>query len=323
MKIVSYCPIENHLIEAMRESDPTLEVLVFPSVQELTENCADADIIFSGYDGENPEPFMKLVSRARKAKWFHTSTAGVDKLLCPERIQSGAIMTCSKGEVAGPSLAEHAMALLLAITRHIAVLVRAGEWNKRICLARGATELMGMTMGIVGFGGSGQLLARMALGFQMRVIALGRSSRPSEIEGVESVWGRERFDELLEQSDVVAICAPGTKETHHMFDTAAFKRMKNTSILINIGRGDIVSDEALIQALQQGEIAGAGLDVLEYEPPPQDSPLWQMDNVILTPHTAGHSPNRNQRNRKTFAENFGRFIRGEELVGQVDIESGY
>ena len=323
MKIVSHYPIEDYLIESMRKSDPTLQVLVFPSVQELIENCADADIIFSGYDGENPEPFTKLVRRARKAKWFHTSTAGVDKLLCPELIESGAILTCSKGEVAGPSLAEHAMALLLALTRHIAVLAKAGAWNKKICQVRGAYELMGMTMGIVGFGGSGKLLARMALGFQMRVIALGRTARDSDIEGVEAVWGRERLAELLEQSDVVAICAPGTADTRHMFDTAAFKKMKNTSILINIGRGDIVSDEALIQALQQDQIGGAGLDVLEFEPPPEDSPLWQMDNVILTPHTAGQSPNRNERNRKTFAENFGRYVRGEGLVGQVDLEGGY
>jgi phosphoglycerate dehydrogenase-like enzyme len=323
MKIVSYCPIENHLVEAMRESDPALQIQVCPSIQELTADCDDSDIVFSGYDGENPAPFRELVTRAREAKWFHTSTAGVDKLICPELLHSGAILTCSKGEVAGPSLAEHAMALLLGITRHIAVLARAGEWNKRHCLKRGATELMGMTMGIVGFGGSGQLLARMAMGFRMRVIALGRTARASDIEGVESVWGCERFDELLEQSDVVSICAPGTEETRHMFDAAAFKKMKSKAILINIGRGDIVSDEALIRALQQGEIGGAGLDVLETEPPSDDSPLWQMDNVILTAHTAGHSPNRNERNRKTFAENFGRFMRGEKLIGQVDLECGY
>lgn len=323
MKIVSHCPIEDYLIEAMRRCDTSLQVLVFPSIQELTENCADADIVFSGYDGEDPDPFAQLVRQARKAKWFHTSTAGVDKLICPELIQSGAILTCSKGEVAGPSLAEHAMALLLAISRNVAVMVKAGSWNKKICQERGAIELMGMTMGIVGFGGSGQLLARMALGFQMKVIALGRTARASTIEGVDSVWGRERLDELLELSDVVAICAPGTADTRHMFDAAAFKKMKTSAILVNIGRGDIVSDEALIHALQKGEIAGAGLDVLEQEPPPEDSPLWQMNNVVLTAHTAGSSPNRNERNRKTFAENFGRFMRGEELAGQVDLKSGY
>ncbi len=323
MKIVSYCPIEDHLIEAMSESDPSLQVLVYPSIQELTDNCTDADIVFSGYDGETPDPFAQLVRQARKVKWIHTSTAGVDKLISPELIDSGAILTCSKGEVAGPSLAEHAMALVLAISRNIAVMVRAGVWNKRANLNRGALELKGMTMGIVGFGGSGQLLARMALGFQMKVIALGRTARASDVEGVDSVWGRERLDELLEQSDVVAICAPGTDETRHMFDAAAFKKMKKTAILTNIGRGDIVSDEALIQALQEGEIAGAGLDVLEQEPLPDDSPLWQMDNVVLTPHIAGNSPNRNERNRETFAENFGRFVRGEKLVGQVDLEEGY
>ena len=156
----------------------------------------------------------------------------------------------------------------------------------------------------------------------MRIIAVD----PEAVEVPEEVevcWGMERFGELLEQSDVVAICAPLTVETEGLFDRAAFARMRSQALLINVTRGKIIDEEALLTALEEGQIGGAGLDVVPQEPLPADHPLWRMENVIITPHTAGGSPNRNGRIVALFCENLRRYLAGEELLSAIDKRKGY
>lgn len=323
MTVLTQFELNEDLVQIMKDADPDLVLKLARSHEERLEAAAEADVIFSSYDGESPADFKELLKRAKKVRWIHTSTAGVDKLICPELKETCAIFTCTKGAVAGPLLAEHAMALLLSVSRNIGIAVKAGRWDRAGTSGRTSTELRGKTMGIVGFGGSGQALAQMAHGFGMKVLALKRTAGRSPIKGIEKVWGRERLHELLEKSDVVAICAPGTPETKDMFGPEEFKLMKQTAIIINIGRGDIINETALVAALQNGEIAAAGLDVLATEPVMDDHPFWKMENVVLTPHIAGNSPYRNARNKLTFAENFCRFIRGEPLEGAVQIDVGY
>ena len=185
-----------------------------------------------------------------------------------------------------------------------------------------AWELAGLTMGIVGLGGTGRELAKRAYGFGMRIVAVD----PKEVDvpdTVEACWKMDRLSDLLDQSDVVAVCAPLTAETEGMFDRRAFARMRNHALLINVTRGRIVDEEALLEALRSGAIGGAGLDVTPREPLPVDHPLWQMENVIVTPHAAGGSPNRMDRVVDLFCENLRRLLAGQPLLSVIDKRKGY
>ena len=156
----------------------------------------------------------------------------------------------------------------------------------------------------------------------MRIIAVD----PEQVEvpeAVEACWGMDQFHALLEQSDVVAICAPLTAETEGLFDQEAFARMRSHALLINVTRGRIVNEQALLAALAKGQIGGAGLDVVPQEPLPEDHPLWRMDNVLITPHTAGGSPNRDSRCVALFCDNLRRYLAGEPLVSVIDKRKGY
>jgi phosphoglycerate dehydrogenase-like enzyme len=179
-----------------------------------------------------------------------------------------------------------------------------------------------MTMGVVGLGGTGMAMARRAHAFGMRVIATDTEpvERP---EFVEQLWSAADFPRLLGESDVVAVCAPLTPATQGMFDGAAFSRMRRHAILVNVTRGEIVDEAALVAALSQGLIGGAALDVTPREPLPADSPLWAMDNVIIASHTAGASPHRGTRSLERFCDNLGRWRRGEPLQGVIDKHKGY
>ena len=177
-------------------------------------------------------------------------------------------------------------------------------------------------MGIVGLGGTGRDLADRAQGFGMRIVAV--DTEDVEVpDNVEACWKRDRFYDLLEHSDVVAICAPLTAETEGMFDEQAFARMRSHALLINVTRGKIVNEQALIEALRKGVIGGAGLDVTPQEPLPEDHPLWSMENVIITPHAAGGSPNRLDRIVELFCENLRRLLAGQPLLSVIDKRKGY
>ncbi|HLH73813.1 MAG TPA: D-2-hydroxyacid dehydrogenase, partial [Chloroflexota bacterium] len=173
------------------------------------------------------------------------------------------------------------------------------------------------TIGIVGLGGIGSAVAKRAAAFEMRVIAVDarRTDRPNE---VSELWPASRLHDLLGQSDFVVICAPETPETRGMFGSAAFKAMRSSAYLINIGRGKIVQLDALVEALRAGELAGAGLDVFEIEPLPADHPLWGMENVVITPHVAGVGPYTVERRHQVLLENVRRFVAGEPLINVVD-----
>ena len=156
----------------------------------------------------------------------------------------------------------------------------------------------------------------------MKIIAID-PERVEVLGFIEEVWTADRFHELLSESDVIAICAPSTRETRGMFDRAAFHAMRQHAMLINVTRGDIMDEEALMEALEQGQIGGAGLDVTPREPLPDDHPLWHMGNVIITPHTAGGSPERLDRSVNLFCQNLKKFLAGEPLQNIIDKHKGY
>ena len=289
--------------------------LVQPENSEAAlREIVDTDIVFGGFN-------RSLFENAKQLKWVQVLSAGVDGLLFPEFVKSDVILTSAKGFV-GPHLADQTWALLLGLLRGIGRAVRERTWENRMSIRLATWELSEQTLGIVGLGGTGIDVARRAQGFGMRVIAVDPEAVAAP-SFVHEVWKMDRFHELLAESDVVAICAPLTPETHGMFDDAAFEQMKSHALLINVTRGKIVDGPALIRALTSGSIGGAGLDVTPEEPLPTDSPLWDMPNVIVTPHVAGGSPIRLDRSVGLFCDNLERLLVGKPLLSVIDKEKGY
>ena len=284
------------------------------SHDELLKEAKDAHILM-GLGAELREVF----GVCEQLMWVQVGGAGVEWAVCPEIANSDVVLTNARGIFSEP-IADHVFALLLSLTRGMAKAFA----NQRAHMWQGypAQELSEKVMGIIGPGGIGTAVARRAAGFGMRVVAVRRRAE-LPLEYADNVWGREGLGTLLKMSDVVAICAPLTKETRGMIGWGELALMKKTAYLINVGRGAIVDEEALLEFLKEGKIAGAGLDVFGTRRPPQDSELWDMENVIITPHIAGNSPEVQERRTELYCENIRRFVAGERLLNEVDKKAGY
>ncbi len=307
---------DSDLAKIRAAATPGSTIKVVPNVREAVAAAHDVEVIL----GFIPEA---LFQAAPRLCWVHAIASGVDMFLYPAMRDSDVVLTGEKGLVGG-HLADSGFGLLLALTRQIATAIRLGpaSWQAREAMRRKEIELEGLTMGIVGFGGTGRAMARRAVAFGMKVLALDEwPVAPSD--GVSEVWGRDRLPELLAASDVVAVCCPLTTETRNLFDDAAFTQMKRGAFLVNVTRGEIIDGEALVRALQDGRCAGAALDVAPLEPLPAEHPLWTLENVVMTPHTAGASQLRAPRNLERFCENLRRVRVGEPLLGVVDKQLGY
>lgn len=302
-----------HLAE-IRQVSARLELFQPASREALLKAAADAEVILGDFDRE-------LFEAARRLRWVQVPAAGVDGILFPEFVESPVTLVSAKGTV-GPHLADHAMALLLCLIRGLHTAIRTRRWSAQPAIRAASWELSDRTIGIVGLGGTGRAVAERAAAFGARLIAVDPEPVPKPA-CVEALWGMERFGELLEQSDVVVICAPLTEATRGLFDREAFRRMREHALLINVTRGKIVDGEALMEALTTGRIGGAGLDVLPWEPLPEDHPLWTMENVVVTPHCAGGSPLREARHVALFCENLRRDLEGLPLLSIIDKRKGY
>ena len=302
------------LVDEIRQVDDKVRVVRAATEEEALAVMPEIEVVCG-------EITRALFARRRRLAWIQSWGAGVDGLLYPELVESDVVLCSAKGFV-GVHLADHGMALLLALSRGIHTALRNPGWAPRWPIRDASWELVDRTMGIVGLGGTGREMARRASAFGMRVVAVD----PEDVEvppEVEACWGMDRFHALLEQSDVVAVCAPLTTETEGLFDRTAFARMRNHALLINVTRGRIVDEAALLEALEGKLIGGAGLDVVPQEPLPGDHPLWTMDNVVVTPHTAGGSPNRDGRCVALFCENLRRYLDGRSLTSVIDKRKGY
>ena len=302
-------------LQRIREAAVNAEVIV-ATPQEAEHEVVDADVV------------LGFVSRpmylaAKKLRWVHAIASGVDAFLYDEFRTGEVILTSEKGLV-GEHLADHAFGLLLMLTRQMATALRLGadSWNHRPEMRAKEIELTGATMGVFGFGGTGRAVARRAAAFGMKVVALDRDPVPGSPE-VSAALGAGGFDSLLATSDVLAICCPLTPETRGKFDAAAFRKMKNSAIVVNVTRGETMVEDDLVAALEAGEIGGAALDVAPREPLPPSSRLWSLPQVAMTPHTAGASQFRAERNLARFVENLRRLRRREPLEGVIDKALGY
>ncbi|ONI74428.1 hydroxyacid dehydrogenase [Kribbella sp. ALI-6-A] len=256
-----------------------------------------------------------VLARAAKLRWVHSPAAGVDADLSPEMLASDVVLTSSVGNGAIP-LAEHAMLLMLMLNRDVPRWMRAQAEHRWDRFTHG--ELAGLTLGIYGLGNSGLDLARKAEAFHLRVIGVRRrAGEPSpHVEQVD-------FGTLLEQSDFVVVTAPSTPQTLGRFGAPEFARMKRSAYFICISRGGIADDDALLNALRSGQIAGAGLDAHGVEPLPPQSAFWDLPNVIVTPHNGATSTGTARRGEQIVRENLRRFLSGQELLNVVDKAAGY
>ena len=264
-----------------------------------------------------------MFARARRLRWVHAITSGADAYLFPDMVASDILLSGDKGLV-GSHLADHTFALLLSLTRRLARAVQDGprSWEHRVAYRAEEFELEGCTMGIVGFGGTGRAIARRAVGFGMRCIAVDCDPVSPTAE-VPEVWGSDRLDELFRSADVVTSGLPLASSTRHLFNARAFDLMKPSAILVNVTRGEVVDADALVAAVRNGQIAGAGLDVAPVEPLPAEHPLWSTPNVVMTPHTAGASQFRISRNMDRFCRNLASFRAGEPLEGLINKARGF
>jgi phosphoglycerate dehydrogenase-like enzyme len=278
--------------------------------------AADAEVAFSG---NNPRRVRKLLDATPKLRWYHTVSAGVENMPLPELAQRGIVLTNNSGSY-DIQIAEHLMAFVFAASRQLhryRDLQRASEWKELQ-----HQELRDATIVVYGMGSIGGEIARLASAVGMRVIGVRRRAGPSEA-GIDLVVAADRLVDVVREADYLAVAAPLTSATRGAISREVISRMKPTAWIMNIGRGAIIDEPAMIEALQAKRIAGAALDVFTTEPLPKESPLWALENVIITPHHSGSSPRASERTLKLFAENLRRYKAGEPLINRVDFEAGY
>lgn len=305
---------ERHLGKIKKAAGKKARVMVASDAEEARTHAKDAEIIV-GFPMTIP-----MLTDAKKLQWLHSFSAGVDRMLSAEIMRTAVRVSNSSGIHATP-IAEHIIGFMLMFTRGFKKTFENQKkhvWGKDETLS----ELRGKTILIVGLGDIGMEAARLAHCLGVRILAISRSKKKKPVF-VDELRTATYLDKLLPKADIVVICLPHTNDTHHLFDKKKFACMKSTAIIMNIGRGGIIHEKELIDALKQKQIAGAALDVTEQEPLPADSPLWDMENVIITPHHSGLSEKYMDRAIDLFCENLKLFLKGKPLKTEVDKKRGY
>lgn len=300
----------------LRNEFPTVDFRFCIEDAEWLEVAPNAQIIFSK---RFPLPALEA---ARELRWVQAGTAGVERLLQAKLPERGVLLTNASGAHGDP-ISEMILSHMLAFATGLHTLIRAQNESRQLQkqVMQSKFELGGQTLCVVGLGDIGSTLARKAAALGMHVIGVRRSTKATP--GVDKLYPPTELAKALAEADHVALCLPLTSETHHFIGAAELQAMRDTAYIYNVGRGASIDADALIQALQEGWIAGAGLDVTDPEPLPTDSPLWSMPHVILSQHTSGMSPHNANRITDIFAANLTRFLAGEPLQQRIEAERGY
>lgn len=307
--------------ERLSKEFPQLQITQRTSYDGIAEDLRDVEVLFT--ISLRPEQF----AAARSLRWIHAPTAAVHQFLFPDLVNSGVVLTNSR-EVHGPVVAEHVMALIFALARKIpqaAGFQLKRIWGQEAIWSEGSRprEIAGATLGLIGVGSIGRRVAQMASALGMRVIAVREHVEKGCPEGVEKVFAPSALDDVLRQSDYIVLAAPLIEATHGLINAARLAVMKPESCLINVGRGPQVDEADLADALRTRRIAGAALDVFEREPLPPDSPLWNFENLLITPHTAGLTEKLWHRHYELFSDNLRRYLARQPLRFVVDMRKGY
>jgi phosphoglycerate dehydrogenase-like enzyme len=308
------------MARAIRTRWPEMRVVHLPDYTRLAEELPDTDI-FVGYSLRPPQ-----LKDAKRLKWIHSTAAGVAQLMYPELRDSGVVVTNPRGIFSVP-MAEHTMGLMLALARNFPDAVRQqdrAQWAQQALwdMPQHLTELNGRVLLIVGFGSIGKEIARRALAFGMRVWGVTRSGR-GDTALAERIVPAGELRAALTQADFVVLAAPETAETRHLIGQEEIAQMKPGARLINVARGSLLDEAALIRALQEGKLGGAALDVTATEPLPPESPLWKAPNLLITPHTSAISGRLWERETSLLIELLERWFDGRELTNRVDFTRGY
>lgn len=315
MRIVLCYPVEQRHIDQIQQVTPAAEI-VDAGQDGIAEQLPRADI-FCGH-AKVPVPWDDVVKLGR-LRWIQSSAAGMDHCLVPSVVRSDIVVTSASGLFAF-QVAEQTLALLLGLLRGLPTFFRAAL--KHEFVRQPTADLRRCTVGIVGFGGNGRRLAEVLASFDVRILVtdLFPVQKP---DYVDQLWHADRLHDLLAQVDILVLCVPLTDVTRGMIDADAFTTMKSGSILINVARGPVVVERDLVEALKSGHLAGAGLDVTEVEPLPPDSELWELPNVIITPHVGAQSVRRADDTTDLFCDNLRRYLDGKPLLNLVDKELGF
>jgi D-2-hydroxyacid dehydrogenase (NADP+) len=315
LRILVNAKVDRKHLDKIQAGFPKVEVLQTADSQEALALVQEAEVLLTWWSNFD-EKFLESPS----LRWVHALSAGVDGFLLSPIVEGKIILSNSSG-IHGIPISEHVFAMMLSFSRG---LHRFGKYQAQNLWRRDLhlTELRGKTLGIVGLGQIGQEIARLGNAFGMRVLAVKRN--PGQpLEGVNRVVSMEGLEMVLKESDYLVLTVPLTPETKGFIGARQLELMKPSAILINVARGEVVDQDDLIAALQQGVIAGAGLDVFETEPLDSESPLWQLENCIITPHCAALSPQYMTRATDLFCRNLDAYLRGEPLPTQVDPKRGY
>lgn len=308
-------------VERLRKDFPQLEIVNLSTYDEVEEQIRDAEVVISW--SLRPEQ----IRAAQKLRWIHSPAAAVHQVLSPELVNRDVVVTNGR-DVHGPVVAEHVITLVLALAKKLPQAARFQQrhfWGQQEMwetLPR-PREIAGATLGLVGLGTIGRNAARHASALGMRVIAVREHPEKGSPQGVEQVFASSQLDELLAQSDYVVLATPLTEDTQGLIHAGRLAKMKPHACLINVGRGPLVDEAALAQALREHRIGGAALDVFDEEPLPADSPLWDLENLLITPHTAGLTEKQWERQYALIAGNLRRYLNHEPLLAVVDKAKGY
>lgn len=313
--LVTCFPIEAEHVRQIEAVAPQWNVVVAQQ-SEIGQKIFEADI-FCGH-AKQPVDWEAVVAAGR-LRWIQSSAAGLDHCLHPAVIESDIPVTSASGLFAN-QVAEQTMALLYGLVRSMPAFFRASTLKQYERLA--TDDLHGKTIGIVGLGGNGQRLAEVLAPLGNRIVATDywRRTKPPS---VSDLWTHDKLPQLLAVSDVVILCVPLNPQTHHLMNEAMLRQMKAGSYLINVARGPVVDEAALIDSLNNGHLKAAGLDVAEVEPLPAESPLWKMPNVLITPHVGAQSRRRVPDTVDFFCDNLQRFLSGRPLRNLVDKQLGF
>ncbi|MCX6594690.1 MAG: D-2-hydroxyacid dehydrogenase [Acidobacteria bacterium] len=305
-------------LSVLKQLPADVEVFAAPSADQLMHVVEGADVIVNG--NHHAGALEALWPHAKSLRWVHSLSAGVESIVFPALKASPIPLTNARG-VYKRSLAEFAIFGMLWFAKNARRLVdqqAASSWEQWDC-----EELTGKTCAILSYGAMGQETARRASAMGMKIIATRRRVDAPIDDFVSKVLPPSQTGDAMAEADYVVCCSPLTPETHHMIGAAEFARMKPRGVFLNIGRGAVVDEAALIDTLQRRAIKGAALDVFEVEPLPKESPLWLLDNVLLSPHCTDHTDTWQFETVQFFVDNFHRFVKGEPLENVVDKEAGY
>lgn len=331
--ILSTARFGEELLARVRAVSPRIVLTQHPARESATvpaREFARAEILYTFNALPQPE-------QAPRLRWVQLNSAGADHVLNHPLFKAGVTFTTTSG-LHAINIAEYVMASILAWSRHLHILLdyqRRAEWPDEERETRFSPhELRGAVLGVIGYGSIGREVGRLACALGMQVLALKRHPHQRQDPGFSfvgdtegclptAIYAPDQLLQMLPQCDYVVLAVPLNAETYHMIGERELRAMKPTAYLVNIARGAVIDEAALIRALQEGWIAGAGLDVFEQEPLPADSPLWRLGNVILTPHTAGFSPHYGERAIEIFVQNLQRYLEGRPLLNMVDAALGY